>query len=571
MENKILIENILLKMNYDLSRTLTENKEFINEQKTYYYDSNGYLKVLNGPYAIPQGGTSASKVYPNLKPGEYPNFNFSSAGANTKPIPFDKPQIPQSDVLGPQGSFPKSLGIDKQSMEMKADYGSLPEPREFTKKLSKSELEKFKVERKRILNLPPSLKLKEFNSKNQKELMKQSMVSPQGFVPTNMDNYQEELSDYTQRYQKAQNESNKALNYNLALYYPEKWKEKNDEGVDTHTILLGVAVGVFAIPLLLAAAGASPAVIAAAGLGAQIVSTAADTADAIVYLQEGKFEMAGLSAIFAVLPFVPNLAKYGKSLIKNAVTKESKGLKLTKQEAEVISELNKKETGEQIEAAAEDMAKSKKTPDVETAINKGKSKIKSIWKTGGDGISKISKSTLAQILGTLAGFYIVGQSYHKAVESYKKYNKGVYEIYQTLLKAGKISTSWEDLKFIFGSNGSKEDNEKLGAALLSGYTDKNSEDWLYNNPEFQTQTWKEKYLKNVQDRKRRETAYNNLKKNDNISDEDSEIIKQDVLTSEDGVTHSVDEYREVNKKAKEENIINYQKDTAFLKYKGYIK
>jgi hypothetical protein len=139
------------------------------------------------------------------------------------------------------------------------------------------------------------------------------------------------------------------------------------------------------------------------------------------------------------------------------------------------------------------------------------------------------------------------------------------------LKAGKISTSWEDLKFIFGSNGSKEDNEKLGAALLSGYTDKNSEDWLYNNPDFQTQTWKEKYLKNVQDRKKREVAYNNLKKNNNISDEDSEIIKQDVLTSEDGVTHSVDEFREAVKKAKEENIINYQKDTAFLKYKGYIK
>ena len=34
------------------------------------------------------------------------------------------------------------------------------------------------------------------------------------------------------------------------------------------------------------------------------------------------------------------------------------------------------------------------------------------------------------------------------------------------------------------SSGSKEDNEKLGAALLSGYTDKNSENWLYDNPEF---------------------------------------------------------------------------------------
>jgi hypothetical protein len=31
MDKKILIEDILLKMNYDLSKTLTENKEFINE------------------------------------------------------------------------------------------------------------------------------------------------------------------------------------------------------------------------------------------------------------------------------------------------------------------------------------------------------------------------------------------------------------------------------------------------------------------------------------------------------------------------------------------------------------
>jgi hypothetical protein len=563
MDKKILIEDILLKMNYDLSKTLTENKEFINEQKTYYYDSSGNLKTLNGPYAIPQGGTPASKVYPNLKPGEYPNFNFSSAGANAKPIPFDKPQIPQSDVLGPQGSFPKSLGIDKQSMEMKADYGSLPEPREFTKKLSKLELEKFKVERKRILNLPPSLKLKEFNSKNQKELMKQSMVSPQGFVPTNMDNYQEELSDYTQRYQKAQNESNKALNYNLALYYPEKWKEKNDEGVDTHTILLGVAVGVFAIPLLLAAAGASATVIAAAGLGAQIVSTAADTADAIVYLQEGDLEMAGLSAIFAVLPFVPNLTKYGKSLIKNAVTKESKGLKLTKQEAEVISELNKKETGEQIEAAAEDMAKSKKTPDVETAISKGKSKIKSIWKKGGD---TVSKSASAQFIGTLAGFYLVGQGYNKAVESYKKSKKTSLDIYNTLLKAGKLKLSWEDLKWKFGSSGSKEDNEKLGAALLDGYTDENSDEWLYNHPEYRTQTWNQKWLPVVEKEIKQKKDTELLKSYSTAKTEEEKKLKRKevidtwatnhILVDKNGVKHDKTEWAEKMKSIRDQKLFD---------------
>ena len=119
MDKKLIIEDILLKMNYDLSKTLAENKEFINEQKTYYYDPKGYLKVLNGPNAIPQGGTPASKIYPNLKPGEYPNSTYLT-GVKTKPVQFGNPQIPQSDVLGPQGWYPRSLGVDKKTLEIAA-------------------------------------------------------------------------------------------------------------------------------------------------------------------------------------------------------------------------------------------------------------------------------------------------------------------------------------------------------------------------------------------------------------------------------------------------------------------
>ena len=216
MDKKILIEDILLKMNYDLSKTLTENKEFINEQKTYYYDSSGNLKTLDGPYAIPQGGTPASKVYPNLKPGEYPNSTYLT-GVKTKPVQLNNPQIPQSDVLGPQGSYPKSLGVDRKSLESQSEINKLPEPKEFTKKLSQTQLDQFIIERKRILNLPPSIKLKEFNSKNQLAFAKQSMISPQGFTPTNTNNYQQELSDYTQKYQKSQSDANTVLNYDEAI------------------------------------------------------------------------------------------------------------------------------------------------------------------------------------------------------------------------------------------------------------------------------------------------------------------------------------------------------------------
>jgi hypothetical protein len=565
MDKKLIIEDILLKMNYDLSKTLAENKEFINEQKTYYYDSNGNLKTLDGPYAIPQGGTPASKIYPNLKPGEYPNSTYLT-GVKTKPTQLNNPQIPQSDVLGPQGSYPKSLGVDRKSLESQSEINKLPEPKEFTKKLSQTQLDQFIINRKRISNLPPSIKLKEFNSKNQLELAKQSMVSPQGFVPTNMDNYQQELSTYTQKYQKSQSDANTVLNYNLALYYPEKWKERNDDSIDTHVILFGIAVGVFAIPLLLAAAGASAAVIAAAGLGAQIVSTAADTADAIVYLQEGDLEMAGLSAIFAILPFVPNLSKYGKNLIKDAVTKESKGLKLTKQEAEVISELNKKETGQQIEAAAEDIAKSKKTPDIETAISKGKSKIKTIFKTGGENLSKISKTKNAELIGTLAGFYLVGQGYNKAVESYKKSKRTSLDIYNTLLKAGKLKLSWEDLKWKFGSSGSKEDNEKLGAALLDGYTDENSDEWLYSHPEYRTQNWNQTWLPIVEKEIQQKKDVDLVKSyNDAKSDEDKKRKKQEVidtwatnhiLVDKNGVKHDKTEWAEKMKSIRDRKLFD---------------
>jgi hypothetical protein len=552
-------------MNYDLSKTLAENKEFINEQKTYYYDSNGNLKTLDGPYAIPQGGTPASKIYPNLKPGEYPNSTYLT-GVKTKPAQLNNPQIPQSDVLGPQGSYPKSLGVDRKSLESQSEINKLPEPKEFTKKLSQTQLNQFIIDRKRISNLPPSIKLKEFNSKNQLEFAKQSMVSPQGFVPTNMDNYQQELSTYTQKYQKSQSDANTVLNYNLALYYPEKWKERNDDSIDTHVILFAVAVGVFAIPLLLAAAGASASVIAAAGLGAQIVSTAADTADAIVYLQEGDLEMAGLSAIFAILPFVPNLSKYGKNLIKDAVTKESKGLKLTKQEAEVISELNKKETGQQIEAAAEDIAKSKKTPDIETAISKGKSKIKTIFKTGGENLSKISKTKNAEVIGTLAGFYLVGQGYNKAVESYKKSKRTSLDIYNTLLKAGKLKLSWEDLKWKFGSSGSKEDNEKLGAALLDGYTDENSDEWLYSHPEYRTQNWNQTWLPVVEKEIQQKKDVDLVKSyNDAKSDEDKKRKKQEVidtwatnhiLVDKNGVKHDKTEWAEKMKSIRDRKLFD---------------
>lgn len=527
MENKILIENILLKMNYDLSRTLTENKEFINEQKTYYYDSNGYLKVLNGPYAIPQGGTSASKVYPNLKPGEYPNFKFSSVGTNSKPIPFEKPQIPQSDVLGPQGSFPKSLGVDKQSMEMKAAYAAIPEPKEYTKKLSKERYDEFISERKRISKLPPSLKWTEYNKKLSEAFQE-------------FKNYDKNIDTYYS----AQQHYDYSYEYLTALYYPEQWKKDNVKGPDTHDVLLLVAVGVFSIPLLLAAAGASAVVVGAATTGAMIVSTSADVADAVLYLEEGNLEMAGLSAIFALIPFVPNLARFGKGLIKTAVTKYSKGIKLTTEELKVIEELSKEETQKLLKEAAEKQAASKMTPEMTKAVNKVTVELENkITK------KSILKSPTANFLGTLGAFYVVGQGYESAVNAFKKSQMNPFNIYQQLVQEKKILLGWDDLKWAFGSNGSKEDNEKLAAAMLAGYKgDEEGLIFVYKNPKFQTETWKTKWSKAAKIKMDEIRVEELMKKEAKTPEEqeknDKELINIQISrlkTTNDGVEHTDEE------------------------------
>lgn len=191
-----ILNEILLRMNYDSKKTLSENLELIYEQTTYYYDANGYLKNQEGPYPLPKGAVLASKAYPSLKSGEYPNYWYSKFlydqaktqtqgpkkpttleeiqefqdfldnnfgfwvsipeknyygklysradlgygifGPNTNRM-WDRQDVKtkwknyldlqkirrtyvkpvQSDALGKQGSFPKSLGLNKTQEELK--------------------------------------------------------------------------------------------------------------------------------------------------------------------------------------------------------------------------------------------------------------------------------------------------------------------------------------------------------------------------------------------------------------------------------------------------------------------
>ena len=58
-------------MKYDSSLTLSENKEILMEQNTFYYDNLGNLKG-GGPITVPTGARMASKLFPNLNQSQYP-------------------------------------------------------------------------------------------------------------------------------------------------------------------------------------------------------------------------------------------------------------------------------------------------------------------------------------------------------------------------------------------------------------------------------------------------------------------------------------------------------------------
>ena len=70
-----LLNEILLHMKYDSSLTLSENKEMLMEQNTFYYDNLGNLKG-GGPISVPTGARMASKLFPNLNQSQYNRHKY---------------------------------------------------------------------------------------------------------------------------------------------------------------------------------------------------------------------------------------------------------------------------------------------------------------------------------------------------------------------------------------------------------------------------------------------------------------------------------------------------------------
>ena len=470
-----ILKDILLKMNYDLSKTLSEQS----------------IKVPDR-----QGMPS----------------DYLGSGSRFQA------QFPEYD--------PKQQGILSKTVRVS--------PSEYTKKLTEEQYQEFFKERNRIVKLPPSFKATEYNKKYSEAL-------------SEFQNYDKKYDDYYSAEKTYLNQ----LEYITALYYPEKWTPNLKKPFNPHDGLLLVAVGVFAIPLLLAAAGASTAVVSGAFLGAQIVSTSADITDALLYLNQGNLEMAGLSAIFAVLPFVPNLARYSKEAIESAVKKYSKGTALSKAESDIVTQLTKKETKEQITKAAEQEASKKLTPEIGKSVSQGIAKVKNMVSKGANITTKAMNTTIGGVATTLVGFYVVGQKYQDAVVSYKKSQLSPFQIYEKLLSQKKISLSWNDLKWVFGSDGSVSDNQKLGTALLSGYNGENSNEWLYKNTDFRTKTWTNKWLPIYQEelnkQKYQTDVLTSLSKNNSLENRQKakQLQKEKILTDENGVKRTEDDFKKI--------------------------
>lgn len=439
-----------------------------------------------------------------------------------------------SDYLGSGGRFQSQFPeYDPKQQEILSKTVRIS-PSEYTKKLTEEQYQEFFKERNRIVKLPSSFKATEYNKKYSEAL-------------SEFQNYDKKYDDYYSAEKTYLNQ----LEYITALYYPEKWTPNLEKPFNPHDGLLLVAVGVFAIPLLLAAAGVSTVVVSGAFLGAQIVSTSADIADALLYLNEGNLEMAGLSAIFAVLPFVPNLSRYSKELIESAVKKYSKGIATNKVESDIVTQLTKTETKEQITKAAEQVASKKLTPEISKSVSQGIAKVKNMVSKGANITIKAMNTTIGGVATTLVGFYVVGQTYQNAVASYKKSQLSPFQIYEKLLSQKKISLSWNDLKWVFGSDGSVSDNQKLATALLSGYNGENSNEWLYKNTEFRTKTWNNKWLPIYQEelnkQKYQTDVLTSLSKNNSLENRQKakQLQKEKILTDENGVNRTEDDFKKI--------------------------
>lgn len=190
------------------------------------------------------------------------------------------------------------------------------------------------------------------------------------------------------------------------------------------------------------------------------VSAAIQLGDAALYYQEGNTKMAGLSGLFAFIPFVgpalkyvPKLANLGVNGMKNLGTKIGNGSALNKLETEALDELIKNNNV---------VAK-----EIEKAVAK-----KATEKTAETTISNTTKNSLLNLvkapLNLTATFAKAAAPYIAVQQVYDK----SYDYLQKDTPMGLATSEgadWNKVKAAFGSSGSADDNMKLREAWKNGW------------------------------------------------------------------------------------------------------
>ena len=124
-----ILNEILLRMRYDSSKTLSENKEIILEQGGSYYTPSG--KLIGYP-GVNNVNIPASDVYPEIKNNQYPqtaDFNkiqTALAGRNIRNVIQQKPSGIQTrqeaDVQKSKQSLPQNFGKPRKGAVSPYNY-----------------------------------------------------------------------------------------------------------------------------------------------------------------------------------------------------------------------------------------------------------------------------------------------------------------------------------------------------------------------------------------------------------------------------------------------------------------
>lgn len=325
VRNEDILKDILLKMNYDPSKTLNENKTLLNEQSLpldyYYYDKFGNLKTLpNLVSNYPTGSTPAKKVYPNITDGlKYPKQRLPGAPQLNIPAPQSlkttpAPQLPKIDTFRPGSDriyqadatyvSPQNLmggGTDA----LKYTLDTKPRPPYVCQDVLDSNPARRAAA---IWHCLP------YKSKRATELSKDESFC-----------------------EKSSCQGNKGYEFLYGVYEKdlEEWKYFHSSPISNdawHWIL----------PL-----GAAAITIMTGGVGGLVVAGVLELADIALYVQEKDYEGAGIGLAFSIIPGgmllnkIPAVKKFTSTSLKTFLNKISKGLDLTPVERELAEQINK--------------------------------------------------------------------------------------------------------------------------------------------------------------------------------------------------------------------------------------